>query len=87
MISSFYLYVIFDPLGTFDRWATFQCVRLGLESTGANLRVILDDLLYLIRFPTMAPRDIAIVVRSTKILTEAELKALMTFALLPVNVR
>lgn len=39
-------------------WAENECLNRQLELTPANKRYVLDDLFYLIRFPTMTTNDL-----------------------------
>jgi len=57
------------------KWAEYQCIAHGFEQSGTNIRGMLDDYLYSIRFPVMSIKDFGNRVCPVNILTpEEELK-------------
>jgi len=48
--------VMFEAM---DRWATRECDRRGLETTGDSKRLVLGDTLYLIRYLTLSAAEFA----------------------------
>jgi len=54
------------------RWAKKQCLVEGLEASGANLRKILGDTLYFLRFPVMSQKKFAENVVPQDILSDRE---------------
>lgn len=54
------------------RWAGRQCKSEGLEASGANLRTILGDALFNMRFPVMTQKQFAEKVVPQDILTDRE---------------
>ena len=57
-----------------DRWAAKRCEESNMTVDGANKRSILgEDLLKLIRFPLMSPREFSELVMSTDILLTTEI--------------
>lgn len=54
------------------RWAKNQCTREGLEPSGNNLRSIMGDALFYLRFPVMTQKQFAEKVVPHNILTDRE---------------
>ena len=54
------------------KWAKNQCQKLKKSPSGENIREVLGNNLYLIRFPTMSPSEFAGVVVNQHILTDSE---------------
>lgn len=54
------------------KWAEAECARLNLQPDPDNIRKVLGDALYLIRFPTMELSDFATHVCKARILTAEE---------------
>ena len=54
------------------KWAASRCQQLKMSIDGANLREVLSDNLFLIRFPTMTIGDISDTVIPQDILTDKE---------------
>ncbi|XP_068745074.1 BTB/POZ domain-containing protein 6-B-like [Montipora capricornis] len=54
------------------RWAERQCSNEGLEASGSNLRTMLGDAMYFLRFPAMTQKQFAEKVVSQDILTDRE---------------
>ena len=55
-----------------NAWSEAECLRQKLKPSGKNKRKVLGDCLFLIRFPTMLPDDLAKVVFPTGILNRDE---------------
>jgi len=63
-----------------DLWATKECERQGLAADGAIKRKILgEDLIKRIRFPTVKQEDFASVVLDSEILTPKEIVSLVKY--------
>ena len=63
-----------------DLWATKECERQGLAADGAVKRKILgEDLIKTIRFPTMKQEDFASVVLDSEILTPKEIVSIVKY--------
>lgn len=58
------------------RWAETECSRKGLELSAENKRKVLDDALYLIRFPLMNIEEFATNVAQSGLLTDKEVVSL-----------
>ena len=54
------------------RWAQNKCQQLKKSTEGANLREVLDDKIFLIRFPTMTPDEFNDVVTPFDVLSDNE---------------
>ncbi|WAR01593.1 BTBD6-like protein [Mya arenaria] len=65
-----------DVYTALTSWATKECARQNLESTGLNKRGVLGKLLYKIRFPTMDRLFFTDIVSTDDILTSEEKVAL-----------
>jgi len=61
------------------RWATASCKVKDSETTGEELRKVLKDAIYLIRFPLMPPRLFGHIVIPTGILTAEEVSQVYLF--------
>ena len=61
------------------RWAQFYCELHGLEKTGKNIRTVLGDLLFLVRFTLMSAREFMNGVMFENILTDDEGRLLMAY--------
>lgn len=61
------------------RWATASCKVKDSETTGEELRKVLKDAIYLIRFPLMPPRLFGDIVIPTGILTAEEVSQVYLF--------
>ena len=59
-------------LDSVTRWAENQCKKQSLEPTSDNLRVVLGDILYLVRFPLLGEAYFTNVVSDSGLLTDAE---------------
>ena len=55
-----------------DAWAKAKCTRQEIPPTGQNKRMVLDDCLFLIRFPAMLVKDLVNIVFPTEILNQEE---------------
>ena len=69
-----------DLFKTVDLWATKECERQGLEADGSNKRRILgEEIVKAIRFPTMTQKDFASEVLASDILTKEEIVSLVRY--------
>ena len=62
-----------DVLRAVLLWAESECCHNDLEVNGENMRSVLGDIIYDIRFPLMSSRDIAKIFQPTGIFTESEM--------------
>ena len=63
-----------------DRWSDAECLRLEVEPSGENKRMVLGDGLFHIHFPDILPADIASIVSPSGFLTREELIDLLELA-------
>ena len=61
------------------QWATVQCELRNLDTSPPNLRSVLEDIIYLIRFPTMQVTVFARDVSTAAILTAEEMVAVFQY--------
>ena len=61
-----------EVFGASLRWAKSKCQEMEKADDGANLREVLGDNLFLIRFPTMTLKDFSDIVAPCDILTTSE---------------
>ena len=61
-----------DKILCTKRWGEVDCAEKNLELSGANIREVLGEILYLVRFPLMTVSGFSQVVRPKKILTDQE---------------
>ena len=64
------------------RWAEVQCVQKKLEKTGENIRKVLGDCLFHIRFPLMSAPDFVEFVSPEKILTMSEESEILKYIIM-----
>jgi len=75
---------IFTYLNTlFYRWAKVQCAHNQLEPSPKNIRLVLKDILFFIRFPVMTSEDFCARVLPTNLLTEEEILELQDAMKIP----
>ena len=63
------------------RWAENRCSRDGKEASDLNIREVLSDAIYRVRFVNMDPKEFAIEVGSRQILTDTEQSGLYYYFL------
>ena len=61
------------------RWAEFQCDEKDMEKTGENMREVLGDSLFLIRFTRMNCSEFEKMVSTLKILTDEEITLVYSY--------
>ncbi|XP_045166432.2 BTB/POZ domain-containing protein 6-like isoform X2 [Mercenaria mercenaria] len=61
------------------RWGEHRCKKQNLENSNENLRTVLGDILYLVRFPLLGETYFTNVVSDTGLLTDAEKVELFKF--------
>ena len=71
--------LVINALNFTFRWAEEQCIQKRLEKTGENIRSVLGDSLFLIRFTLMSAQDFVNNVCFKKILTDTETLHIMMY--------
>jgi hypothetical protein len=56
-----------------NRWAEATCAKDNMEATGPNIREVLRDLLFLIRFPLMSAIEFTMEVSDKNLLSDTEM--------------
>lgn len=57
------------------KWSEYQCEIGDIEKTNLNIRIVLDDLFYLLRFPTMALTDYSKCISKEDLFTANEISS------------
>jgi BTB/POZ domain-containing protein 1/2 len=67
------------------RWAEVQCKQRGIEINDANLRDVLGNLLFQIRFPLMTLEEFAAIAQFSNILSDSEKVDLFVYFISPIK--